>query len=388
MRDAESANGTLANGRRLGVGWTSLGDLGPCEIRIGDWVITAHGEIQAEPLTEESPAAGELRYLDFDALGSTVTAHSYTRARTGHAETVREALDSPAVEQRLSALFARYEEVALELYTQISDVLSELPPAARPGACDWLQRTLPGLAENNRGFARLFEDSRGAPGGAPAAPIERMALEGIEHLARAYVGREPATPEEIAAFLRKLHAAVSALLHGHVPLLASLDQFERQLALDGAHPFRLPRAPADLARALFDWNDPTDRASRALGRSFADVMMHHAGVLHGLMRGVKVLLAELAPEAILRGWQERQARRAPVTRGLRSLRQAQELLELYAKRHSDLSDEENEAFRLLFGQEFADEYKQFKYAHGPRSGAITAPGHAEWIHDARVKPRR
>ena len=32
---------------------------------------------------------------------------------------------------------------------------------------------------------------------------------------------------------------------------------------------------------------------------------------------------------------------------------------VYKRRHSDLSDEENERFRILFGADFVNEYRQF-----------------------------
>jgi hypothetical protein len=76
------------------------------------------------------------------------------------------------------------------------------------------------------------------------------------------------------------------------------------------------------------------------------------------MRGVKQLLAELAPGTIEMAWRRRLEKRGLFGRLLGSLRAATERWNLYSERHGDLADEENERFRVIFGPEFVAEYKQ------------------------------
>ena len=89
--------------------------------------------------------------------------------------------------------------------------------------------------------------------------------------------------------------------------------------------------------------------------SFADLMMHQVALLNGVMSGVKALLTELAPGTIEKAAMREQGRRSWLTRLFTRV----DAWDLYKRRHSDLADEENERFRLLFGAEFADEYRQF-----------------------------
>ena len=86
-------------------------------------------------------------------------------------------------------------------------------------------------------------------------------------------------------------------------------------------------------------------------------MLHQVGMLNGIMRGVSVLLTELSPTTIDKAWQMRNGRRGAIARFFGRRNKEREMLAIWAERHSDLADEENETFRLLFGPEFQREYK-------------------------------
>ena len=150
-------------------------------------------------------------------------------------------------------------------------------------------------------------------------------------------------------------------------MFAGLDRFEQQLALrpadtaqggDLPRSSRLPRVPRDAARLLFNWRDPSDDAVRAVRTDLVDLTMHQVAVLNGVMRGVKQLLAELAPETIEEALRRKLEKRSVLGRVFSSWRAAKDRWALYRERHGDLADEENERFRVIFGPEFVTEYKQ------------------------------
>jgi hypothetical protein len=77
--------------------------------------------------------------------------------------------------------------------------------------------------------------------------------------------------------------------------------------------------------------------------------MHEVALLNGFQSGVEALLTELSPTRI---------EKAAATTG-RGLFSRVDRSTVYKRRHSDLADEENERFRLVFGPEFVEEYRQF-----------------------------
>jgi predicted component of type VI protein secretion system len=78
-------------------------------------------------------------------------------------------------------------------------------------------------------------------------------------------------------------------------------------------------------------------------------MMHEVALLNGVQSGVKALLMELSPIRIEKA--------AAMDR--HSIFSRVDPWAVYKRRHSDLADEEGERFRLLFGPEFVEEYRQF-----------------------------
>ncbi|WP_394842743.1 FHA domain-containing protein [Pendulispora brunnea] len=377
VRDAGSANGTYVNGQRLPDRWVSLGPANQeREIRIGNWSIRAQRSAPQAVLPgqtsfgaddgsvvgnfSETMGVDSMSAADFMAQAAAVAKGTNTGAQRAAQMT-----------EALHVYFESYEAAARELYTRIATQLESLPPAARAPACHQIQQAFPTLAGNDA-FVQLFRHYGVAVDGSGQTP-EGVALKAVRYLSQWYLGRPATTPPEIIAFCDKVRQAVDELLLGHVPLLAGLEKFEQQMALsEGEEQFQLPETPAEFSRALFDWNDPTDRASRALRRSFADLMVHQVGMLNGVMRGVKALLVELAPEAIHQSWRDRQSKRSAVTRLIGSWRRAPEILEIYAKRYGDLADEENERFRLIFGREFVEEYKQFAREQGSETSRAAA----------------
>ena len=104
--------------------------------------------------------------------------------------------------------------------------------------------------------------------------------------------------------------------------------------------------------------------------NLAELMMHQVALLRGVMRGVKALLTELSPAVI----EEALERELPPGGAIGRLFSRPDPWTAYKRRHSDLSDEENERFRLLFGDEFVNEYRQFA-REGRRDGTDGGTGY-------------
>jgi hypothetical protein len=193
-------------------------------------------------------------------------------------------------------------------------------------------------------------------------PLATAAHDELQKLAAWYTGRDRRlmTPAEVAAFVQNLRGALDEFLLGYVPLLAGVARFEQRLAISSsAHHF--PSSPVELARALMDCRQSNEGLREQLRSTFAELMMHQVALLNAVMSGVMALLAELAPEAI-----EQAARDEPRAAGvLGRVLSPPDPWSVYKKRHGDLTDEENERFRVLFGREFAEVYRQ--YVRGDRT---------------------
>jgi type VI secretion system protein ImpI len=168
-----------------------------------------------------------------------------------------------------------------------------------------------------------------------------------------------------------------------VPLRDGYKQFEKDMDIKKTSRPGAPvlgssvetaRDPKELAAKLLDWKDPSNEANRTVESTFADLMIHQVAMLNGVMKGVKSLLANLAPSAI-----EREAddpRNKNKSSGLLANRY-KALWEVYTARHSDYADEEKEAFGVIFGKEFVGAYSQLAGEHvGPRGTTAVPQQHA------------
>ncbi|MGH7293971.1 MAG: type VI secretion system-associated FHA domain protein, partial [Polyangiaceae bacterium] len=113
--------------------------------------------------------------------------------------------------------------------------------------------------------------------------------------------------------------------------------------------------------------DPTNEGSRAIESTFAEVMVHQVAMLNGVMRGVRSLLAKLAPASI-EAEISNPRRRAASGMQLGPFRY-KTLWELYIEIYGDFAEDEKQAFMLIFGPEFVHAYTEL--AGEP---AVAAPG--------------
>ncbi len=196
-----------------------------------------------------------------------------------------------------------------------------------------------------------------------ATSLAGAAFAAVQQLAKRYVGRDATTPAEVASFADRLRATLDEFLLGYPALVESMSRFEEQVAVQARPCDALPSSPAQLAAGLLDWATESDSLRRRLRASFAELTMHQMALLNGLMSGVKALLTELSPARIEKTAADHRhglfGRVDPWTE--------------YKRRHSDLADEENERFRLLFGPEFVEEYRQFTREVAVPEGPGTTP---------------
>jgi predicted component of type VI protein secretion system len=359
VRDASSTNGTFVGGKRIDSNsWTCLGEATRAhEIVISRWRVTVRAE-ETEP--RSSPLSVNLASLATEVPRPTQAAMG-TYA-------MHQPLDG------LGSLYAQHMAMLARIHAELVRVLEAAPPSAREFIAREAIARFP-LLLNNVDFHVLF----GRYGAHLPLSADRAALLALQDLSRAHVDpqRPVATPREIALFAANLTTTLSTLFAGTMQLFAGMREFEHQMDLDadqsGAHEVpssRRPTSPDKLARALLDWTQPTAPALDVLRRRFSALMMHHVAMLNGVMRGVKVLLTEFAPKTLEKMLARGEGKGGKLRRFFAWFSRPRALWSLFSERYGDLADEENERFRLLFGPEFATEYRQLaREASGGRRGA-------------------
>jgi type VI secretion system protein ImpI len=381
VRDAGSKNGTFAYGRRLDPDrWTSLGSIDrPIEFQIGGTTFSAQ-VVQAAASIGPNTLSGHLK--GFQAVPVTVrmgqgggavmprqwntviagpSHEPIHEASAGRAASVGSVVDSlvPTCRDALLGMAA--------LPQIIGHAIEGAPFSDRTKICVELLRLYPQLADHPA-VREIFQRN-----GIVLSPLEQgsttsaSALRAMTDLAIWYTGRqvELANSGEVSAFAHRLQTTLDDFLLGYIPLLAGLNKFEDQMAIRGPDSAAAPPpSAAELASSLLDWkrDDALPRAN--LRSSLAELMMHQVALLRGVMRGVKALLTELSPGVIEEALERETSPRGALGR----MFSRPDPWTVYKRRHSDLADEENERFRLLFGSDFVNEYRQFTHEGGADGG--------------------
>jgi type VI secretion system protein ImpI len=356
VRDAGSRNGTFAGSKRIATErWTLLGSIDhPSEIRIGDWILT----LSAHELSEApAPSSLDEFLTSVDSLPAGAIAAANVAVNEPPSTNTQILTHEPTKE--LPHAVAAMLAARRDLIEKIIACIESAPQANRANVVASIVKMCPAV-EQDFMLRALVEQRSGV---ALPHTVESSSTLALLELALWYVNgqQQPDTAEEVFIFARKLKAGIDELLLGLVPLFAGLDRFEQQMALRSDSnelpaSMRFPRTPREAASRLFDWRT-SDEAVRAMRTDLVDLTMHQVAILNGVMRGVKVLLEELAPEAIEQAWNERRMKKGFLGRLFSKLRTHRGLWALYRERHSDFADEENERFHVIFGPEFAEEYK-------------------------------
>jgi type VI secretion system protein ImpI len=363
VRDVGSTNGTYVRGRRLTPNrWVRAGAAEePVELRIGDCKITASvyrdetTDLGAESLAELADELPNPSPREPVARLHAATPAPYAQEQSSAGGEARGAsgtfeMRGPAL--RLALGYANVISGMVAFYEALGQELEAAPPEARLPICRDLVNADASLADDAQAREVLERYGwRSSSSQATVTSLGGAALAAMQELASRYIGpdRILTTPAEVMAFKDKLRATLDEFFLAYPALIDGKSRFEQQLAIQPEPSAALPSSPAQLAATLLDWVGDGDGVHQRLRASFAELMMHEVALLNGVQSGVTALLTELSPSRI-----EKEA--ATSRRGVFS---RVDPWTVYKRRYGDLADEENERFRLLFGAEFVEEYRQF-----------------------------
>ncbi len=197
--------------------------------------------------------------------------------------------------------------------------------------------------------------------------LDSLALQGLRELARSLIpGHRVETTGDVARLITKLHDTLDVFCRSFVPLRQGYEQFVSSLGLarqqslllsQAATKIRTASSPEAVAAALLDPHDHTSDAPQAIEAILADLVRHQLALLDGVMQGVRALLSELSPQNIERALG--QGASSELFGNKYRARWTE-----YCERYRRLS-EEHAAFAVLFGQDFAEVYRE----HWHREGA-------------------
>ena len=237
-----------------------------------------------------------------------------------------------------------------------------------------------------------------ATAGRPAARQEEtVALQALRDLAGSFVPQRGPLERvvDVVAFAQKMQDVLDVFFKCFLPLRDGHKQFQTSMdikktrsprEINAARAVETAREPRSWPRSLLDWADPSNEGSRAIESTFAEVMVHQVALLSGVMRGVRSLLAKLAPQSI-EAELANPRRRAASGMQLGPFRY-KTLWELYAEIYGDFAEDEKQAFMLIFGPEFVHAYSPSQQASPPggRARAQPAPHAFGQPHGAPPSP--
>ncbi len=192
---------------------------------------------------------------------------------------------------------------------------------------------------------------------------EVLALAGLRELASSLVPGVPLeTTGDIARLLTKLHDLIEVFCRcfismraGHAQFFAPGDHSPSSRSYNrspSAQRVAAARDPAQLAMALLDWRNHDFDPPQVVESEMIDVVMHHAAMVEGVMRGVEALLEQISPEAIQRAVNEQGGAGKILAPG-------KTLWKTYQSRFDAVASE-NKLYELVFGPEFAASYREYR----------------------------
>jgi predicted component of type VI protein secretion system len=195
-------------------------------------------------------------------------------------------------------------------------------------------------------------------------PTELLAFAGLRELAASLVpGQKLETTGDIARLLTKLHDLVEVFCRCFVVLRDGYAQFVSSTGLVEPASRRINRSETalrvesardatSLAAALLDWRNHDFDPPQVIESALVDIVMHHAALIEGVMRGVDTMLAALSPAALEQSVQQQG--------GVMSmLNRHKALWQAYEERFRMVADDARR-FELIFGAEFAASYREYR----------------------------
>jgi len=363
LRDLGSTNGTALRGEGR-VPPNQLVDLGVGQRNHGFAIASL--EIQAFPLQVDQPGHDGSPVVQG---GDT----AYVRVANHEHPTTTAYVDPLAgKDAALDSDYQAYRLAWARLHRQFYQQLCSVDPAHRARFFHSVARSRPEMAAEPE-FQSLAKEF----GITLPRTESAQALDSVRELAARYVPSHPPNDaQSTAAFLGKVRDTLDVFFECFIPLRDGYQEFRASMAVrKNASPdaaqnpcVEAAKTPKELASCMLDWTADSS-TSGAVASTFADVMIHHVAMLNGVMMGVNCLLSELSPQLIARSCEKRMGRR------LFGQTPSYKLLwGSFVERFSDLADEQNETFRLVFGPDFAAAYRRFQQdASRQRDGSPDLP---------------
>jgi type VI secretion system protein ImpI len=289
---------------------------------------------------------------------------------------------------RLQPAYDEYRASWGKLYRDLFALANSLDAGSRSRL---LQQAIAemGAVQNEGDFQRLATHF-GLPAMTPAAKSrqdatreEGVALQALRDLAASFVPQQKPLERvvDVVGFAQKMQDALDVFFKCFLPLRDGHKQFQTQMDIkktrspkehmSAARVVETAREPRELAARVLDWSDPSNDGSRAIESTFAEVMVHQVAMLSGVMRGVRSLLAKLAPASI-EAELSNPRRRSAGGMQLGPFRY-KTLWELYQEIYGDFAEDEKQAFMLIFGPEFVHAYSELAGESVAAAGAAPAP---------------
>lgn len=222
------------------------------------------------------------------------------------------------------------------------------PPAAAPGA--------PGSWQPPVAPPPAFAWEQGAPLPPPAGPgsdAGHEAYQVLDRLARKYLGRSLVGGQEVVQVGAQLEQALDIFLRFFVAMQRGQVQFYEQMGLpppaDYLNPVEQSSSAAQLGGLLLNPGDA--QAAGALEEAFESQKVHQVAVLRGMEAGVRSLLRRISPRSVTKV-----ASRLTRSPGVKTL------WETYRQMHEDLAEEDQEAFKVIYGGQFRKAYLRLMQA--------------------------
>jgi type VI secretion system protein ImpI len=303
---------------------------------------------------------------------------------------------------RMQPAYDEYRASWGKLYRELFTLANSLDPASRGRLLQQMVAEM-NAVQNEGDFQRLASPL-GLPAVAgPAQPRqeatreEAVALQALRDLAASFVPQRGPLERvvDVVAFAQKMQDVLDVFFKCFLPLRDGHKQFQTQMdikksrspkeSMNAVRAVEMAKEPRELAARVLDWSDPSNEGSRAIESTFAEVMVHQVAMLNGVMRGVRSLLAKLAPASIEAELSNPRRRNAGGMQ-LGPFRY-KTLWELYQEIYGDFAEDEKQAFMLIFGPEFVHAYSELAGESPAAGGGGVAPApHAFGQNPAPMPP--
>jgi type VI secretion system protein ImpI len=162
----------------------------------------------------------------------------------------------------------------------------------------------------------------------------------------------PDTARELGEVLRIVIEGVMEVLQARAEIKAQFRMTSTRVQASENNPLKFsPNVEAALHTLLVERNRAYLAAPRAFTEAFADIRDHQMAVIEGIRTGFNAMLAKFDPDRLKEDF-EKQSRGGLLSGG------KARLWDQYTEHFRTLTADPNDAFRNLFGDEFAEAYEQ------------------------------